>query len=391
MGYQENFLPLEQKKIGNEVQIITSDRIPNYRGYKKNVGSVIGNRIIGKGVFEDNSIIIHRLYSILEVQNGGLLILNGLKKKIKELDPDVIHVHNALSILALQVVFYSKELNYTVFVDDHTHENNLNISSLHKRVYLTLTKVFYSVYKTRVCYWMPVTSSAREFLHSQLKVPYEKMVLLPLGADTNRFVKSVELRNTGRNEINLSRSDFLIISTGKFDSCKDIHYLINAFKELAERYPHVKLLLIGDGPKDYMEKLYDLAQSLIEVDRILIKGFVPNSDLPKYYNAADIGVWPGDHSITVIEAVATGLPVIVPKKDSAYDILFENNAAIGFERGNVGSLLDAILQLFKDERLCCKTSENCITLANNVLSWEKIAEKSINTYSSKGRNNVSKT
>jgi hypothetical protein len=39
MGYQENILPAEQKKLGHEVYIITSDRIPHYSGYDRNVRS----------------------------------------------------------------------------------------------------------------------------------------------------------------------------------------------------------------------------------------------------------------------------------------------------------------------------------------------------------------
>lgn len=381
MGYQENFLPAMQKKLGYDVEIITSDRVPNFRGYQNNVGHIIGNRIIGRGKFEENNVDIHRLSSIFEIQNGGLLVLKGLKEKIKELKPDVVHVHGALSLLSLQAIFYSKELNYDVFVDDHTHKNNLNISSAHKKIYFKFAKIFYRKYKKCVCAWMPVTLFARDFLHNELGISDKKMVLLPLGADTNYFRMNVDLRNIGRNEMNLDESDFLIISAGKFDMCKDIHLLITAFISINEKYPHVKLLILGNGPKEYMANLYDLSKALIASNHIFFKGFVPNSDLPKYYNAADVGVWPGDPSITVIEAVATGLPVIVPIMDVAYDILFNNNAAIGFERGNIESLSNAILEIIEKKELHSQISENCKLLAVNALSWEKIAEKSISIYS----------
>ena len=46
-------------------------------------------------------------------------------------------------------------------------------------------------------------------------------------------------------------------------------------------------------------------------DSVIWKDFVPNAELPKYFNAADIGVWTGKPSNVIQEAIATGLPVIL--------------------------------------------------------------------------------
>jgi glycosyltransferase involved in cell wall biosynthesis len=108
--------------------------------------------------------------------------------------------------------------------------------------------------------------------------------------------------------------------------------------------------------------------------------FVPNKELPKYYNAGDIGVWPGNCSITVLEAVATGLPVIIPNKDLNYKILSDNNAAVGFERRNVNSLSEAILKLLNDSELYSRIIENSSILFMETLSWKGIAQKSIRLY-----------
>ena len=104
--------------------------------------------------------------------------------------------------------------------------------------------------------------------------------------------------------------------------------------------------------------------------------------LPTLYNAADIGVWPGDHSITVLEAAATGLPVIVPSADSAYSVLFDAGAAMGFERGAVLSLRDALLTLLENENQRSTLGDKAARLASDELSWRKIAQNSLVIYRS---------
>lgn len=390
MGYQENFLPAEQKKLGVDVEIITSDRVPKYKGYEQSVGSIIGERIIGTGIFEENNVRIYRLPSLFETEMNGQILLKGLIKKLKQLKPDIVQAHGAFSPLTLQVILCSKYLNYRVFVDDHSHKVNFCIDSLSKQVYLTLTKIFYLFYGKRVCLWMPVTHSSKQILQFILKIPDEKIALLPLGADTSRFKKSMELRRIGRNEIRIKDDSFVIISSGKFDECKDIHFLIEAFEKVIEEYPNIYLLLLGNGPEEYMMKLTNMINFAGLNRNVIFKNFVTNSELSNYYNAADIGVWPGDPSITVIEAVATGLPVIVPEDDPAYQVLVEGNASICFERGNIDSLSTAILKLIKNKNMRYKLIENSLNLVEETLSWNKVAAKSISIYSSRGYKNAFK-
>ncbi len=382
MGYQENFLPAEQKKLGHDVCIITSDRVPQYKGYERNVGKTIGERVIGVASYQESGVTVYRLATVLEVVNGGQVIVRGLYKLLKELKPDVVQAHGAFCPLTLQVLLYSKRLKYRVFVDDHSNIDNFHLNSFVKRAYVHLVKTFYLFYGNRVEMFFPVTYATTDFLKRVLKIPENRLELLPLGANADRFKKSLELRKIGRNELNIKEDEKLILTAGKLDAQKDIKYLIKAFSDVNNRKPFIKLLIIGSGTKEYMNNLKSLVNRLGVQDRIIFIDFVPNNELPKYYNAGDIGVWPGNCSITVLEAVATGLPVIIPNKDLNYKILSDNNAAIGFERRNVNSLSEAILKLLNDSELYSRIIENSSRLFMETLSWKGIAQKSIDTYKS---------
>lgn len=376
MGYQENFLPAEQKRLGHDVEIITSDRLPAFRGYK-NMGKLFSNRIIGSGIYEENGVKIHRLPCL----EKGVMLLLGLKKKLRELQPDIVHAHGTFVIPTMLSIVYCKQLNYKVFVDDHSHSNNFCIASILGEVRLRMLCAFYQIYGKRVQCFFPVTHASKQILQHLLKISNEKIELLPLGANTNIFKSSDELRKIGREEVSANDNDFLIISTGKFDKSKDIHILITSFCDVAKQKHFLKLLLVGNGPIEYMRELGELVKISNLTDKVIFKDFAPNFQLPMYYNAADLGVWPGDHSITVIEAVATGLPSIVPEDDIAYNILFENNAAAGFKRRDVNNLSETILRLVEKKELQREIRIKSINLGEEVLSWRKIAEKSICLYS----------
>jgi len=380
MGYQENYLPMEQKKLGHDVFIVTSDRAPQYPGFKQHIGRIILDRRFGSGTFTENDVEIHRLPCWYEVKGGKEIILRGLCKKLKKLEPDIVHAHGVTTLLTVQTILLRRKLNYRLFVDDHLHETNFIIDSFAKQAYIKLLKIFYSIYNDDVELFMPVTYASKEILKEMFNIPSEKIVILPLGVDITKFRKSEKLRAEGRKELCLDEDDFLIVSSGKFSEKKDIHVLLKAVGKVSKSHPHVRLLLLGDGPIHYMEKLKRLIKLLKIQKNVVQKGFVPNDELPKWYNASDLGIWPGNPSITVIESIGTGLPVIVPRGDLAYKILFDNDAAIGFRRGDVIDLYRKIVFLIENRNILHKLALNSEIVAKEKLSWKVIARQSLQAY-----------
>lgn len=194
MGYQENYLPLEQKKLGHDVNIITSDRFPSYEGYKNHIGKKLGNRIVGTGFFSDYDISIYRLPCIFEFKKQGDTILIGLKQKLKQLKPDIVHIHGVFSPLTLQTVYFCKKSGCRIFIDDHCNNDNFSSNSFFKKNYLKFFKKFYKIYIKDISCFLPVTNSSKEIIQSILNIPEKKIEILHLGADVNIFKKSKELK-----------------------------------------------------------------------------------------------------------------------------------------------------------------------------------------------------
>lgn len=121
-----------------------------------------------------------------------------------------------------------------------------------------------------------------------------RIVLCPYGVDTDRF----------RPAVKVDDRPFQILFVGQISQRKGIKYLLEAFKDL--RLEKAELVLMGGvGGSGEGLKLYG---GLFRHIR-----HVPYSELPQYYQSADIFVYPSLHegsALAIYEALASGLPVI---------------------------------------------------------------------------------
>ncbi len=370
MGYQENFLPAEQSKLGNEVYIITSNLLPVYGNINDNFRKLIPS------IFTENGVEIHSLPTIIKIQKSSQLLLKGIKRKLREIQPDIVHSHGTFSSVTIYAIHYQKKFKYNLFIDDHSHKGNFRIDTIYKKIYIFLVKNYIKQKRNRINCFFPVQYSSKKILEHYF--PNLNKKLLHLGANDNLFFPSNELREKIRNILEIAENDLLIVTSGKFNENKDITYLLDAFAELETKGAY-HLLIIGNGHPSYMNKLKLNTENNNISERVIFIDFLKNQDLNKYYNAADIGVWPGDHTIGVVEAIASGLPVIVPKDDKAYEILFKYKAAIGFKRRNIQSMKSSI-EILSNKNTREIIKKQGLALISNILSWKKIAKKSIEYY-----------
>lgn len=106
---------------------------------------------------------------------------------------------------------------------------------------------------------------------------------------------------------NSNGSGIRILCVGRLFERKNPEYLIRAMPKI-----NAELLVIGDGP--YRKRLDKIINALKLRGKVSIIPSVPNEEIHKYYQAADIFVSVNDYggiSKVVIEAMACGLPIVV--------------------------------------------------------------------------------
>ena len=130
--------------------------------------------------------------------------------------------------------------------------------------------------------------------------------------------------------------------------------LIRAWPQVRAEVSDALLLLVGDGP--FAPALQRLAQRLGVADDVLFTGSVPWSDLPGYYDAADVFAMPcrtrragldvEGLGIVYLEASATGLPVVGGDSGGAPDAILEGES--GYVVNDVAGVAARITELLKD-------------------------------------------
>lgn len=378
LGYQEFYLAKYQQKFGHKVLVVTADRYYPFPDYEQNYYNLLGDRFVGIGRKREEGIEIARLPIFLEYKKSSQVILRGVLSVFREFKPDIVHCHTLLSPISLQAVLGKRRLGYKLIFDSHVADFNTNIN----RTYLArLYKLFFlktiiipqiKKYSNGI---FAIAEPEREFLVKYFGFAKNEIEIFPLGVDTGIFRPLISTRNRVREKMRLNRDDILVIFAGKITPVKEIESLIKAVSLL--KNSKVKIALVGGADRNYLNILKNTSSGL-KVSLWLI-GLVPQKEVVAYYNAADIAVWPGDPAISMLEAMATGLPLIIPRW-SATDYLSRSEGVLFFTRGDSLSLSRKLQELVENEEKRKKIGEKGKKYMENNQSWPIITEKILNFY-----------
>lgn len=172
--------------------------------------------------------------------------------------------------------------------------------------------------------------------------------VFPNGVDGEKFHPLDKM--ICRKELGFPEDAFIVVFTGAFTANKGADRLNEALKTCDNVYS----LFLGQGPVDP------------DNDRCLYKGRVPNNDVAKYLNAADIFVLPtrGEGCCNaIVEALSCGLPVISSDLPFNDDILSEENS-LRINVEDVDQIRSSILQLYQDPQLRSRLAEGALRSAS---------------------------
>ena len=182
------------------------------------------------------------------------------------------------------------------------------------------------------------------------------------------LIKKVRINPLGANiqykEREARKPSFIILMVGNFFLRKGTHYLIEAFK-LIERSDAV-LWIRGDVPDEYRKRIND--------KRVKIIPPVLPDKLVELYQAADVFVQPSideGFGMTVFEALACGLPLVVTENVGAKDLL-NNKVSIIVPIRNPEALAEALLRAIEMPSEAFDEARK--HLIENV-SWSKCADR----------------
>lgn len=174
-------------------------------------------------------------------------------------------------------------------------------------------------------------------------MPELEIPIIPNGVDTYTFRPLDEPRQS--SEVN-------ILCVGRLIERKGQHFLLRAFANLRGQCDHpVNLILVGTG--DAQDLLHSLAADLGVADFVKFTGFVSRDDMPAVYHQADIFVLPSQNegmSIALLEAMASGLPVVVTATGGTAELVQEGVNGYIVTWADVPALTNALAKLIHDKQ-----------------------------------------
>jgi len=227
-----------------------------------------------------------------------------------------------------------------------------------------------------------------ESMQSDYGVDKEKIVFIPNGVDTLKFNPNIK-GEVIRKKYGVNGP--LLVCVTRLALGRFVAHLIPMVKAVAKEIPQAKTIVVGDGPlRPYLEKLRN-QQGLAK--NILFVGAKGDDELPYFYNAADLYVLPGLHppalrEFTVLEALACGKPVIYLNRietESARAHMYNKNKVLDtpvIAVSNNEEFSSCVAHLFRNEDKRKSLGLAARKTSVELLSWEGIAEKTINVYRS---------
>lgn len=164
---------------------------------------------------------------------------------------------------------------------------------------------------------------------------------------------------------------FTFLYVGRVSLEKNVEHLLESFVRLAERGRQAQLVVVGDGP------LGDSLRRRFYRPDVAFTGVLTGDDLAAAYASADCLVFP---SVTdtfgnvVLEAQASGLPVIVADRGGPQEIVGQGESGLVVDMSQVDSLVTAMDRLWSDGSLRQTLRERGLANARQN-RWEAVLDE----------------
>ena len=361
-SYQENLLSKYHKRLGYDVTLIASEWM-----YDND-----GNKTVSK---QSNY-----------VNPDGIKIIQKKKKKgdpdrkfrrfpdlfftLSKEKPNILFVHGCQFLDVDQIVKY-KRMNpkVVVYVDNHADFSNsatnwISRNVLHRIIWKKCakkiepyTRKFYGVMPSRV-----------DFLIKMYGIPKDKVELLVMGADDEKIdeLLNSEIKTSVRNQFNIDKDDFLVVTGGKIDLSKKQTLLL---MQAVNQMEGVKLLVFGSVVDELKKELEDLCS-----EKVKYIGWINSSETNQLFAAADLVAFPGRHSVFWEQVAGMGIPLLVKDWKGTHHVDVGGNVKF-IKKDTVDEIRHLLIEIINNDYDSMRAIAQ--TKGKERFSYRAIAKRSI--------------
>ncbi len=263
-----------------------------------------------------------------------------------------------------------------------------SVVTIHDLAYLTHPKEFKKKDQQQLSSWtkysvdqaqkiIAVSENTKNDLINFYQLPEKKISVVYNGFDSNRFHPSLaKLTSQKTKEKYKIKGDYLAY-LGTLQPRKNLESLIRALPEIVNQNPEIKLVVIGKKGWLY-STIFSLVQTLCLQEKVIFTDFVPDEEVPFLVAGARVFILPSLYEgfgLTVLEAMACGVPVVVSRVSSLPEVVGEAGLYLDNPK-NYSQIAKQINKILSDERLAKNLIKDGL-LQSKKFSWEKCAQETL--------------
>lgn len=318
-------------------------------------------------------------YRMISRPTGALRLLvdranfaRRARQVIKDIDPDVLHVHLpfAANILATAAPGLRNRLVYTAHLGET--EKRVRNPRFSPDVYLA----------NRTARTVVLNPTMKQAFVDR-GVPSETLAVIPNGVDPTQFDGvSAEDRARVSTEYGVPSDAVLVLYVGTVTPRKGVRDLVRAVSMMDNATAHVAIVGRTDLDEEYVS---DVERTIDEEGldgRVTLTGFVSEADLHAMYDLADVFTLPSyeeGSSISVMEAIAAGLPVVGSRIDGISQQIEDGVHGSLVDPGDIAALSSSLDRLVSDDSLRAEMAAAMDGRARE-LSWDRVIDTTIDLY-----------
>jgi glycosyltransferase involved in cell wall biosynthesis len=210
-------------------------------------------------------------------------------------------------------------------------------------------------------------------------IPVERTTIIPGGVDTETFRPAGD-KPSIRRGLWLPTDRVVLFTVRNLVARMGLENLLLAVKAAIPQAPGLFLVIGGAGPLD--AALRELAAREGLAERVRFAGFIPESELPSYYQMADLFVLPTRElegfGLVTLEALACGVPVAGTPVGGTPEILSRLEPKLLFKDATAESMADTIAACYRQvkdhPRQWADLGERCRRFTESHYSWDAGAD-----------------
>jgi glycosyltransferase involved in cell wall biosynthesis len=223
-------------------------------------------------------------------------------------------------------------------------------------------------------------------------VPGSRIVKIAGGADTERFRPAAD-RAAARAALGVRPQVTLLFTVRNLEARMGLDRLLEAMARLRYFHPNAHLVVAGTGSR--ADELRRQAATLGVEDRVDFVGFIDDSRLATYYQAADAFVLPTRElegfGLVTVEALACGTPVLATPIGASPELLTPLEPALLFRDASVAGIADGIdgflREVVADAARASALRASCRRYAESQYGWDRSVtglERALTTVAARG-------